>query len=761
MFYLLASGGGGINDPPLNHPYYVQGIGPDEAAQIAFATMFGELSPTSTYPEARDAWIAAAEDLYGENSREVQAVTLAWYAVGIGDISVMDVSHSPADGDKNVPPWPATLEWKDQPDEIAWEVETSTSPGFDRELLRKPASVPIGPVNGSSFPSAKFNLKPDTNYYWHVRSKRNPSSPRKSGSDSKIVTQSSQGGSPTLQTGWGDWSLLRCFKTDTRASTLKSPLGMSPKVYPWGNNEFKWTSVEGGKQYWLDTSENEDLGIGSNLGPGPVTQGPPIQNGPNNPSQSISFSGVYVDPNDAENKDGPNRIKHVLPFALKVDHTYYWGVLTYGPENIQGNWSNDQKGQIFATSTPQTKLASPDNAATVSPWGIALEWEETPGAVGYVLKVSTHPDLSDNIYTGPDPTGTSQVLSLPVDTSGEDYHWSVTPKGPPPYNEKGLASQTWGFNINSDAIKPVLISPADGSHVPYKQPSLPFIWKPVDHAVEYVLTLYHRNTDGTRGAALDSKTTTPSLDHNGHAYLKLNNEGATEQTGYCWQVQAIGPKDLQGNSLQGPPSDIFCYTLAPDKPVITSPPDGASGVEYNPTTFTWDSEWAPGGYMINIGCAGCSTPWVNVSGKSYTANLKPSTTYSWVVDAKGLNGELTNSDQAHFSTKAAPCNPPAAPQNLNPYGDPPYPNISVYPSRYQWSSVPGAVQYEFTMYWEPDPNNSASKQVVYQNYYTGTISDPVSLNCDHWPYFWTVAAKSSCGAWSAPAESGFFVGCIH
>ena len=50
--------------------------------------------------------------------------------------------------------------------------------------------------------------------------------------------QPSQGGSPTLQTGWGDWSLLRYFKTDARASTLKSPLGTSPKVYPWGNNEF-------------------------------------------------------------------------------------------------------------------------------------------------------------------------------------------------------------------------------------------------------------------------------------------------------------------------------------------------------------------------------------------------------------------------------------------------------------------------------------------------------------------------------------------
>jgi len=770
MFYLLAAGGAGINDPPLNHPYSVEGIGPYEAARIAFQTMLVRLSPTSTYPDARDAWIAAAEDLYGMNSREVQAVTLAWYAVGIGDISGTDVSHNPADGDKNVAPWPATLEWEDQPDEVEWEVQASTSPSFDQDFQTKPASVPSGPPHGSVFSSVNFNLKPDTNYYWRVRAKRNPSSSGKSGSDSKIVTQPSQGGSPTLQTGWGDWSLLRYFKTDARASKLKSPLGTSPKVYPWGNNEFEWTAVEGGKQYWLQTSENEDLGIGSNLGPGHVTQGSPIpghvtqvspiQNvQPNNPLQSFSLTGVFVDPDDPDHTEGSNRIKDVLPFALKVNHTYYWGVLPYGPENIQGNWSNDQKGQIFETSTPQTKLTSPGNAATVSPWGIALQWEETRGAVGYVLKVSTHPDLSDNIYTGPDPGGTSQVLNLAVDSEGEDY-WSVTPKGPAPYNEKGLASQIWGFNIDREATKPVLISPPNGGYVPYKQPSLKFTWKPVDHAVEYVFTLFNRNDDGSRGASLDSKSPPASQESNGQAYVDLNNEGVTEKAGYCWQVQAIGPKDLQGNSLEGPVSDTFCYVLAPDKPILTNPVDGASGVEYNPTTFTWDSEWAPGGYVLDFGAIDnnglCQSAPVNVSGKSKTVNLKPGTKYCWQVTAKGsTSAEFTRTEIAHFSTKAAPCNAPDAPQTLDPPGGWNSPSI-WNPYQYRWSSVPGAVQYEFTVYYVPNYNNPTVRTVIYHNFYTGTISDPVSLNCGYWPYFWTIRAKSSCGAWSPLDGSGWF-----
>jgi len=169
MFYLLAAGGAGTNDPPLNHPYNVEGIGPFEAAQIAFQTMRVRLSPTSTYPEARDGWIDAAKDLYGANSREVRAVTLAWYAVGIGDVT--DVSHNPVDGDQKVPPWPATLEWEDQPDEVEWEVQASTSPSFDQDLQEKQTPVATRPPNGSAYSSVNFNLKPDTNYYWRVHAK--------------------------------------------------------------------------------------------------------------------------------------------------------------------------------------------------------------------------------------------------------------------------------------------------------------------------------------------------------------------------------------------------------------------------------------------------------------------------------------------------------------------------------------------------------------------------------------------------------------
>jgi hypothetical protein len=145
-----------------------------------------------------------------------------------------------------------------------------------------------------------------------------------------------------------------------------------------------------------------------------------------------------------------------------------------------------------------------------------------------------------------------------------------------------------------------------------------------------------------------------------------------------------------------------------------------------------------------------------VSAKSYTVDLKPGSTYFWTVDAKGLNGELTNSAMWSFSTKAAPCDAPDAPQTLDPVGGwnpPPIAN----PHQYHWSAVPGAVKYDFTVY-ASDYYNPSNRTVVYHNYYTGTVSDPVSINCNYYPYYWTIRAQSSCGAWSGSDASGWF-GC--
>ncbi len=80
-FYLMSQGGSGTND--ISNAYSVSAIGTAKAADIAYQTEL-MLTATSTYANCRTASITAATTLYGSCSPEVEAVTKAWYAVGVG-----------------------------------------------------------------------------------------------------------------------------------------------------------------------------------------------------------------------------------------------------------------------------------------------------------------------------------------------------------------------------------------------------------------------------------------------------------------------------------------------------------------------------------------------------------------------------------------------------------------------------------------------------------------------------------------------------
>lgn len=89
-FYLISQGGSGVND--LSDTFNVQAIGIKKAEQIAYRMQAAYLSPSSNHQEARFYGIQSAIDLYGSCSPEVESVTNAWYAVGIGEAYVDGVS---------------------------------------------------------------------------------------------------------------------------------------------------------------------------------------------------------------------------------------------------------------------------------------------------------------------------------------------------------------------------------------------------------------------------------------------------------------------------------------------------------------------------------------------------------------------------------------------------------------------------------------------------------------------------------------------
>jgi Zn-dependent metalloprotease len=80
-FYLLSEGGIGTND--WGNSYHLSGIGIDKAAAIVYRAETKYMTKNTKFADARKYAIKAAEDLYGDNSCEVQYVAKAWYAVGV------------------------------------------------------------------------------------------------------------------------------------------------------------------------------------------------------------------------------------------------------------------------------------------------------------------------------------------------------------------------------------------------------------------------------------------------------------------------------------------------------------------------------------------------------------------------------------------------------------------------------------------------------------------------------------------------------
>jgi len=81
MFYLLSEGGEGTND--LGIDYHVDGIGFDDASDIAWQAMMEYLDGDDDYITARNAWIQSAKDLFGSCSQQVISTGEAWLAAGV------------------------------------------------------------------------------------------------------------------------------------------------------------------------------------------------------------------------------------------------------------------------------------------------------------------------------------------------------------------------------------------------------------------------------------------------------------------------------------------------------------------------------------------------------------------------------------------------------------------------------------------------------------------------------------------------------
>jgi len=90
MFYFLANGSSSVSTSPYYSPYLTQapknmtGIGTDKAFRIWFKANTTKFTSSTTYADARNKVLAAAQELYGTNSAEAKAVMRAYAAINVG-----------------------------------------------------------------------------------------------------------------------------------------------------------------------------------------------------------------------------------------------------------------------------------------------------------------------------------------------------------------------------------------------------------------------------------------------------------------------------------------------------------------------------------------------------------------------------------------------------------------------------------------------------------------------------------------------------
>ncbi len=130
-FYLLSEGGHDINDN--NETYFVEGIGIEKAAAIAYRNLTSYMFPTASYNHAHRGAIQAAIDLYGEGSPEHISTKNAWHAVGIGKA----YESSPCYQDSLT----ISIEFDNYPDETSWILKQGddtilVSPSYENETKR-------------------------------------------------------------------------------------------------------------------------------------------------------------------------------------------------------------------------------------------------------------------------------------------------------------------------------------------------------------------------------------------------------------------------------------------------------------------------------------------------------------------------------------------------------------------------------------------------------------------------------------------------
>lgn len=423
----------------------------------------------------------------------------------------------------------------------------------------------------------------------------------------------------------------------------------------------------------------------------------------------------------------------------------------------------------------------------VNPWPAKFVLEAVDQATAYRIQISETPfktegtpwdapeGMQRTIHPPSYSTPGSDVEAPVVLKAGKKYYWRASATGP----EEDLVSPFSDPTEFTTEIPKIGLLP--GWSVSYHQPVL-FRWKAVPNATKYQLIVYNKSDNAC--------TTTPFWSgYTNNTEITVSQEGisgsASDKNGKCWQVTASGPENFL--------SEMGQYTIGPAKPILTSPPNGAQGIAYDPTTlFSWTCEWAPNGFVFHLYNETYSQLLkqelsAGTAGTSYNdaielPGLSPNTGYHWVVDAKGSADAHTNtmpSDEASFKTKQGSpaqqqeegCSPIAsAPASVTPglTGVDELDNVSDYVCytqgtnkayyKLQFQPITGATKYLVTVKWFGNGSTVFSHEYTAAEVANG--STPLIPLNPGFEYGWQVSAKNDCMSSYGPASPLRYYECV-
>jgi hypothetical protein len=427
---------------------------------------------------------------------------------------------SPADGAKQVPPWPTHLVWPAWPNETAWTVDVDTDSTFHSPNHRVIPSTALDPATHSA--SADANLLAGKTYYWRASSNVDHECPR----------------------------FVHTFSTEPQQPTALTPSHQTPNVYPW-QLEFQWQAPDGSESFdWKLTDQHHG-------------------NDSYTLTQHVDLGACSL-PSCKVVRD------------VAVNSVVNWSVVAHGPTDLyQVNDGSIAAAEMVHTITPQPTITNSKRGEqlSVNPWDVEVDWQKLQGAAGYELHVRDGllgPESPLKTYDASATHGVDATIAH-FDEENTLISVKLYPIGPKISPQIGSEFQDRGdydgrafFNAGTQTIpcvnKPFTTcesnpSPSNG-HVAYGSP-VEFGWQYVKNATSYVMNWYPMTTswDPTLpqplfaysnvnfSAPLGGYTKTP--DGVGTDVIVIPGEAFTpslgSQTYGTWiSVRAKGPSELDG-----------------------------------------------------------------------------------------------------------------------------------------------------------------------------------------------------------------------